>query len=597
MTSRKNFALILTIVLGIFAINTHARSWDLAVVIGREVEFFSTNKTLTGQAKLAEAATLWGVTYDDITRTMYFSDVGNNNISIFSNDLRDKNFTVKPLLKKKSRSYIVGLAFDIKTRTLFWSDALERVIMKMHVPLDGPPEKPMLLHNLTNLSPRGIALDTCNSRIYWVNSNDTNPSIERSNLDGSNRMTVIKDNLYEPLAVTIDHVNEKLYWIDDVEGIRMKIERSNLDGTDRELLIHPKRHEPVHLAVDRDSIYWSDSVHKAVWMIPKNEKSDNTPIMFRSYHSSQDTDPAGIVTRDNVGNVDCTATAKVRQKTSLAFAKMVEPYNNLTTSTEESELTTEPSKHCLNDGYVDDQEDACQCKLGFTGTYCETDLCHNYCFRGSCSIDTNGLPTCKCNDTFIGPRCETDLCKDYCLHDGQCSVQNEKPVCKCKYFEGSRCEILSNITVLCEVFCANTESVPTSVATANCRCAEENERFAQIVTIRQNDEYRTLLPILGVFVLVLILVIIVLSYYVNKFRKRPRIKKRFVVSKGGVTPLTSRPQLPDSQCEITIENCCNMNICETPCFEPKLRTSAPGTNGSKKEEKNSLLDNMEENSW
>lgn len=84
------------------------------------------------------------------------------------------------------------------------------------------------------------------------------------------------------------------------------------------------------------------------------------------------------------------------------------------------------------------------------------------------------------------------------------------------------------------------------------------------MTIKEEeDEYRTLLPIFGAFIGILALVIIVLSYYVNKFRKRPRIKKRFVVSKGGVTPLTSRPQLPDNQCEITIENCCNMNICET----------------------------------
>lgn len=50
--------------------------------------------------------------------------------------------------------------------------------------------------------------------------------------------------------------------------------------------------------------------------------------------------------------------------------------------------------------------------------------------------------------------------------------------------------------------------------------------------------------------------------------KRPRIRKTFVVRKqartnsAGDTPLTNRP-LATEQCEITIENCCNMNICET----------------------------------
>lgn len=44
---------------------------------------------------------------------------------------------------------------------------------------------------------------------------------------------------------------------------------------------------------------------------------------------------------------------------------------------------------------------------------------------------------------------------------------------------------------------------------------------------------------------------------------RPRIKKTFVVQKKiSQTPLTSRP-VATEQCEITIENCCNMNICDT----------------------------------
>lgn len=43
---------------------------------------------------------------------------------------------------------------------------------------------------------------------------------------------------------------------------------------------------------------------------------------------------------------------------------------------------------------------------------------------------------------------------------------------------------------------------------------------------------------------------------------RPRIKKTYVVHKNVVpTPLTCRPST--EQCEITIENCCNMNICDT----------------------------------
>ncbi|XP_076621018.1 low-density lipoprotein receptor repeat domain-containing protein cueball [Colletes latitarsis] len=602
MTSREYVVVTLTIVLGILAINTDARSWDLAVVIGRDIEFFSRNQTLTGQARIADAISLTGLAYDDISHTMYFSDT-RSNFSLFSNDLTNKNFTPRPLLKKQTRSHILGIVFDTRTRNLIWLDALKEVIMKMYVPLEGEPEEPILLHNLTGSSPRGIALDVCNSLIYWVNSNVTNPSIERSNLDGSDRITIIKENLYEPLAVAIDHAEEKLYWIDDVEGIHVKVERSNLDGTDRESVVRGKHQQPVALTVDRDTIYWIDLVYRAIWMAPKSRQSGNSLTIFKAYNMHQDADPIGIIARDNAGKIDCEALAKIRRKTNYANwtsvrTTTVESFNNLTTSTEDSELTTESSRHCLNDGKRDLNSNNCHCKSGFIGAHCETELCHNYCLRGSCSINSHGSPVCRCEDTFGGPRCETDLCKDYCLHDGKCFVQNGKPACKCKYSEGLRCEGLSNGTKACEIYCANIALVPGRVVnTINCRCPKTNETNAQMVLIRDNDEYKMLILILGVSTAVFVLTTIVLSYYVNKLRRRPRIRKRFVVSKGGVTPLTSRPQLPDNQCEITIENCCNMNICETPCFEPNLRTPVPEGKNNKKEEKNSLLDNMEGNSW
>lgn len=80
--------------------------------------------------------------------------------------------------------------------------------------------------------------------------------------------------------------------------------------------------------------------------------------------------------------------------------------------------------------------------------------------------------------------------------------------------------------------------------------------------------------VLTVFVVGLATVALVLSRKVRSLGRRPRIKKRIVVNKS-ITPLTCRPQeqqqqhqqhqqqQQNQQCEITIENCCNMNICET----------------------------------
>lgn len=92
------------------------------------------------------------------------------------------------------------------------------------------------------------------------------------------------------------------------------------------------------------------------------------------------------------------------------------------------------------------------------------------------------------------------------------------------------------------------------------RCTDSNQK-AERITLNDSFQNGTLLPIFVALTALFLLMIAILSYYVNKLRRRPRIKRHYVVSKG-VTPLTSRPQIPD-QCEITIENCCNMNICET----------------------------------
>jgi len=204
--------------------------------------------------------------------------------------------------------------------------------------------------------------------IYWANSNSATPTIERSNLDGSERITVIKENLYEPVAVAVDHAEQKIYWIDDVEGINFKIERSNLDSSNRELLVHSRHQQPVYLAVDSESIYWSDWVYSAIWAMPKNTKPGNIPIEFKSYYGSKrDADPAGIVTRDNVGNIDCLAIqSRMGKRANLSTfvpREMIETFNNLTTSTELSDLTTENFR-CLNNGRLNKMNDTCYCKPG-----------------------------------------------------------------------------------------------------------------------------------------------------------------------------------------------------------------------------------------
>jgi hypothetical protein len=87
---------------------------------------------------------------------------------------------------------------------------------------------------------------------------------------------------------------------------------------------------------------------------------------------------------------------------------------------------------------------------------------------------------------------------------------------------------------------------------------------SSLVSLSQSSKhYGTIIySVLAALCAVLLVATVVLLRMVLLLRKRPRIKKRIIVNKN-VTPLTAGSPLSQDQCEITIENCCNMNICET----------------------------------
>jgi hypothetical protein len=86
--------------------------------------------------------------------------------------------------------------------------------------------------------PDGVAFDVEAGHIYWTNmgvppANDG--SIERVDLDGSNRTTVVPSGgTYTPKQLHLDAVGRKLYW-GDREG--MRVMRCGLDGSNIETLV------------------------------------------------------------------------------------------------------------------------------------------------------------------------------------------------------------------------------------------------------------------------------------------------------------------------------------------------------------------------
>src|SRR5438067_5874027 len=86
--------------------------------------------------------------------------------------------------------------------------------------------------------PDGVVVDVEAGHIYWTNMgvpSKNDGSIERADLDGQNRVTIIGEGkTFTPKQLHLEKKNGKLYWCDR-EG--MRVMRSNLDGSEIETLL------------------------------------------------------------------------------------------------------------------------------------------------------------------------------------------------------------------------------------------------------------------------------------------------------------------------------------------------------------------------
>src|SRR5713101_5300124 len=93
--------------------------------------------------------------------------------------------------------------------------------------------------------PDGVVVDLEAGHIYWTNMgvpNQNDGSIERADLDGQNRVTIIGEGkTFTPKQLHLEKKSGKLYWCDR-EG--MRVMRANLDGSGIETLVDTSQGDP-----------------------------------------------------------------------------------------------------------------------------------------------------------------------------------------------------------------------------------------------------------------------------------------------------------------------------------------------------------------
>ncbi|XP_039755453.1 protein cueball [Pararge aegeria] len=560
----KTQCLLTALILSIDLVNC----WDIAITTGDQLEFY-TNKTKTNDEGV-RFKELTALAHDAVHNMLLFVDKQNDNASIFSYNLLTKKY--QPLVGKRSSENIQGLTIDPVTGKMFWTDTNERSIYWISL---WPRSKNIygyLLIKMDDEIPRDIAVDSCRGYIYWTNINISKATIERARFDGSERTTIVDTDIHMPVSIAIDQRTKRLYWVDDKEGIHYSIESADLDGRNRQKILVGTYHQPNSLTVTKDNIYWVDWGFRSVWKLSKNASSAEPEEFFKFNNEV----PFGIVSNYKIAD-QTDGVDECKTLTNLS--------QNNTAINDSIRIPQDVGLFCLHGVKTGQLE--CKCSTGYIGDRCEISVCQNFCLNGDCSASSDGQPTCKCRNGFSGPRCEASVCYSQCLNDGECSVsETGKPVCKCAHdFEGDRCE--------------TRKIIPTTIAPAieSCNCTAVTSGSKNEDAFVESDVCSTgwdtvrdpILMVLGTLTGLLCLVCALLITKILHLKKRPRIKRRIIVNKN-VTPLTARPD----QCEITIENCCNMNICETPCFEPRnairptLGDAKPG-----KEEKRNLIANME----
>uniref|UniRef100_A0A6P7FUE3 Protein cueball n=1 Tax=Diabrotica virgifera virgifera TaxID=50390 RepID=A0A6P7FUE3_DIAVI len=565
----KHLSFVLFIV-GIYHTQCQKLDWDLAVVVRNEIQLLSSTGSVLESRKPFSA--LRAITYDGIRDQFVVSDTDRNNDTIFTVRL-SKETATEPIITSPPGD-VQGLAIDPVEDVLYWTKALENTIG--YVRLNSSEHIPEDFITFTDTAPHAIAIDVCNRYIYYTNPSRNKPTIERRKLDSTEHQILVNDTIWTPVGLAIDYKNQRLYWADSRIGSSTgRIESISLDGTDRRLFMERNSVQPFGLAVDEEAVYWTDTNNNALYKLLKTETDPSTtPDKIATFHDTPMGLVANFVMNDCKGLPDAIKEYQQHQMQS----NQSKEYDD-----------TEEVFQCFNSGVL--KNNTCHCKRGFRGKLCEISVCSNdYCLNGDCYLSSSGKPTCNCNKGFIGDRCQKNKCDTYCLNSGECIITSSMntPTCSClQGFIGNRCEYNEEI---CDLYCNNQkDSGFPDEFEIMCRCSynySDRNHSSPLQSSLQSQtdilsKFQDPVVYLTVIILVCVVVIIGMLIYIHIVqKKRPRIQKRIIVSKN-VTPLTYRPQPNTEQCEITIENCCNMNICETPCFEPTG------------EDKKKLLMNME----
>ncbi|XP_076445601.1 prolow-density lipoprotein receptor-related protein 1-like [Babylonia areolata] len=197
------------------------------------------------------------VDFDWQDQYVYWSDITFTSSSISRKPLNSSSAqVVNSILCEVLHSTTVrnpdGLAVDWVGRNLYWCDKTTDTIEVSL--LNGDNRLVLLREGLQE--PRGLEAFPQKGLLFYTDWGDT-PHIGSLSMDGSERKTIIQDNLAWPNALTIDYVTATIFWAD---GNLDYIGMAGIDGSRRRTVIGLGFLVPHVFAMTtfENRLYWTD---------------------------------------------------------------------------------------------------------------------------------------------------------------------------------------------------------------------------------------------------------------------------------------------------------------------------------------------------
>ncbi|XP_049416626.1 low density lipoprotein receptor a [Epinephelus fuscoguttatus] len=166
-----------------------------------------------------------------------------------------------------------GIAFDWIHGNLYWTDSIRSTISV--VTADGSRRKTLFHQDLSK--PRAIVVDPHSNFMYWTDWG-TPAKIEKGGFNGVDRSALVTDNIEWPNGITLDLLNQRLYWVDSKLHTLSSIDVQG--GGRRTLIIDEHRlAHPLGLTVFEEKVFWTDVSNSAILSANRLTGGDITPLV------------------------------------------------------------------------------------------------------------------------------------------------------------------------------------------------------------------------------------------------------------------------------------------------------------------------------